>query len=312
MNIESVAFGVSMNDIVFPSGKTYMGVLGGGGPQTAWGMAAALGSGNTVGLVARVGSDLSSGFFASLERARINLDGVQITGLPTPRAWEVIDSDETRTHLWRVPGDVLAKQMVRGWSTLPRCYRVAENFHWGVDAENSGKDAAHAQVLRGKGKNVSLEPYRLPDYPLKIDALQRLIRSCNILSLSWLDACRLTGCTEYPKIIAKLQKAGCETLVVHRDKNGADVWDLNKGRGLHVPAVRTRVVDIVGAGNTFSGAFLAQLQNGIETAASHASVAASYMIEQVGLPKNLPTFKDYNRRRRWVQSGARSLNYRSC
>ena len=38
-----VAFGIIIDDIVFPDGATHMGVLGGGGPQTAWGMAAARG-----------------------------------------------------------------------------------------------------------------------------------------------------------------------------------------------------------------------------------------------------------------------------
>lgn len=50
--IEYIAFGIIIDDIVFPDGHTQMSVLGGGGPQTAWGMAAALGSGETVGLVA--------------------------------------------------------------------------------------------------------------------------------------------------------------------------------------------------------------------------------------------------------------------
>ena len=118
MTIENVAFGVSINDIVLPSGETHMGILGGGGPQTAWGMAAVLGSGETVGLAARVGPNLPDNFFAPLEKAGINLEGVQHTSLYTPQAWEVMEHDGTRTHLWRVPDDILAKQMIRGWDIL--------------------------------------------------------------------------------------------------------------------------------------------------------------------------------------------------
>ena len=36
--VDLVAFGVILDDLVFPDGRTSLGVLGGGGPQTAFGM----------------------------------------------------------------------------------------------------------------------------------------------------------------------------------------------------------------------------------------------------------------------------------
>ena len=57
-----IAFGVILDDLVFPDGHTLMGVLGGGGPQTAFGMRLPALAGWTdqvrVGLVAGVGHDL--------------------------------------------------------------------------------------------------------------------------------------------------------------------------------------------------------------------------------------------------------------
>ena len=84
--ITHISFGIILDDIVFTDGFTHMGVLGGGGPQTAWGMAAALGKGDTVGLVAGIGADLDPAALAPLHAAGINLDGVRTTGYPTPRA----------------------------------------------------------------------------------------------------------------------------------------------------------------------------------------------------------------------------------
>jgi ribokinase len=85
-------------------------------------------------------------------------------------------------------------------------------------------------------------------------------------------------------------------LALRRGAAGADVWDLEQGRGVFVPAVQTEVVDVVGAGNAFCGALVARLADGLDEAACHASAAASYLIEQVGLPPSLPDPADYARR----------------
>ncbi len=53
--VDYLAFNIILDDIVFPDGQTRMGVLGGGGPQTAFGMR--LWS-DSVGIVASVGPDL--------------------------------------------------------------------------------------------------------------------------------------------------------------------------------------------------------------------------------------------------------------
>jgi sugar/nucleoside kinase (ribokinase family) len=66
-------------------------------------------------------------------------------------------------------------------------------------------------------------------------------------------------------------------------------------------------VDVVGAGNAFCGALVARLDEGIESAACHASAAASYMIEQVGMPAALPDPADYARRLDEMRAGLREI-----
>ena len=61
--IDLVAFGIILDDLVFPDGHTVTGTLGGGGPQTAFGMRlpATGWMGRVIGrrrLVAGVGRDL--------------------------------------------------------------------------------------------------------------------------------------------------------------------------------------------------------------------------------------------------------------
>src|SRR5512136_230160 len=109
--VDLVAFGIVIDDLVFPDGRTVMGVLGGGGPQTAFGMRlpALVGwtATTTTGLVAGVGRDLPGEARAWLESAGIDLAGVQATDLPTPCAWQLMEADGRRTQVWRVTREVV-------------------------------------------------------------------------------------------------------------------------------------------------------------------------------------------------------------
>ena len=67
---------------------------------------------------------------------------------------------------------------------------------------------------------------------------------------------------------------------------GSVVYRTDTGETHVIPAVATHVVDPVGAGNAYCGAFLAgwvQTRD-LRTAGLYGAVAASFLIEQVGLP----------------------------
>lgn len=303
--IDLVAFGIILDDIVFPEGYTRMGVLGGGGPQTAWGMAAALGHGEPVGLVAGVGTDLDESALSPLRAARINLDGLRITDLPTPRAWQVTESDGRRAQVWRVPVHTLGPQLARRWDVLPPAYQSARAFHWGIHPGET--PLTFAESLRAEGKLVSLEPFKAPDRVMSEDELRNMIAACDVFSPNLFEAARLVQQADEIAIAARFRDLGCRVLALRRGDQGADVWDLPEGRGVRVPAVPAQVVDSVGAGNTFCGALLARLGEGIDAAACHAVVAASYLVEQVGLPPALPDPADYTRRLAGVRTGLQEL-----
>lgn len=293
--IEHITFGIIIDDIVFPEGETQMGVLGGGGPQTAWGMAAALGSGETVGLVAGVGDDLEPLALSPMRRAEIDLRGVRVTELPTPRAWQTLESGGKRRQTWRVPPETLGPQLARSYDVLPPEYQDARVFHWGVHLSEPDW-IEFARGLRQQGRLISLEPFRAPAQSLTDEHLRAVLAACDVFSPNWDEAVQLAGTDDDEAIIERFRSLGGQILAIRRGEDGADVWNLPEGRGVHVPAIDTAVVDVVGAGNAFCGALVARLRDGIDEAACHASVAASYLIEQVGLPPGLPNPADYARR----------------
>jgi sugar/nucleoside kinase (ribokinase family) len=293
--IEYVTFGIIIDDMVYSNGHTQMGVLGGGGAQTAWGMAVALGSGERVGLVAGVGDDLTESMLAPLKTAGINLDGLRVTKLPTPRAWQITEADGRRTQVWRTPTAILGKQLAKEWDYLPKAYHAAEYFHWGFHLEDGVPLLAYD--LTQHGKRVSLESFRVPSRVLSPQERRAIFESCFIFSAAQAEFAAMMGSDDLIWGAAgEFRQAGGSYLVVRQGKHGATAIDCRAQLSFHVPAIQTQVVDETGAGNAFCGAFLARIEDGCAEALCHGVVAASYLIEQVGLPPHLPDPVDYGRR----------------
>ncbi len=306
--VDFVAFGIVIDDIALHDGTTHMGLLGGGGPQTAWGMAAALGTGERVGLCAEVGADFDAGSLAPLHRMGVNTAGVRVSDGLTPRAWQQIDREGNRDHVWRVPprGSITFGKPIE--SILPPGYTAAHGFHWGLHPESPSLD--NARLLLSRDQRVCLETFKPPETPLREADLRALLAACTIFSPNWREAVGIVGVDDYTQVIARFREAGCKYLALRRGAHGADVWDFAQGRGVRVPAVSVTVVDTVGAGNAFCGALLATYESqGIERAACHAVAAASYLVEQYGLPPAPPDPVEYARRVDYAQQRLERLGY---
>jgi sugar/nucleoside kinase (ribokinase family) len=67
---------------------------------------------------------------------------------------------------------------------------------------------------------------------------------------------------------------------------GSLLYQAQTGEWQHIPAVPVTAVDPVGAGNAYCGALLVGwLQTGdLRRAGQYAAVAASFLVEQYGLP----------------------------
>ncbi|MEM6527779.1 MAG: PfkB family carbohydrate kinase, partial [Chloroflexota bacterium] len=267
------------------------------------------GSGEVAGIVAALNIAEPETTLDRLYAANINIDGVYRNGLLTPRAWQILEHDGFRRHLWRVPPETLATQLRCGLGVAPESYHEAVWFHWGIHPGDADRDIEWANELRARGVKVCLEPFRSSPQPLTSRELTRLLSACDMFSVNVSEAEQIVGMNAGPDMLRHYRDAGADLLLVRRAESGADCWNLVMGAGVYVPAYPTEVVDVVGAGNAFTGGFIAAFDkyNDIADAACHASAAASYMIEQVGVPSILPQPDDFVRRVRWAQEGLQNL-----
>jgi sugar/nucleoside kinase (ribokinase family) len=295
MTIDFVSFSLIIDDIVFPDRQTAMGVLGGGGPQTAFGLK--LWS-ESVGLVSGVGVDYPAAaevWFAGM--------GIDTAGLrrsedwPTPRAWQILAADGRRTQVWRVPGPAVGRQLSRSLDKLPPDYLAARGFHLGVHPEEPDLDVITA--LRSRGAIVSIEPFRAAERPLTDAELRALLAAGQIFSPNQAEAESLVGPGEPADLIRRLAAAGAGIVALRQGPGGATVHRADTGETWQIPAVETAVVDPTGAGNAFCGGFLAGwvLHGELRLAGLYGAVAASFLVEQIGLPEPHPGLRRQARER---------------
>jgi sugar/nucleoside kinase (ribokinase family) len=279
--IDLVAFGLILDDLAFPDGRTVPGVLGGGGPQAAFGMRLWA---EGVGLVSGVGRDLPDEALAWFAASDIDTAGLRFGPGPTPRARQEIDANGGRRHTWLTPPEEAGPQLQRSLDRLPETYRQARGFHHGLHPKEADLD--FALELRRMGAVVSLETFRPAAQPLAPEALHALVSAPHVFSATLQEAQSLVGPGRPRSVARRLIEHGAWIVALRLGAEGSLVIEGQTGRGALIPAVPVPAVNPVGAGNAYCGGFLA---GWIETrdvvaAGLCGTVAASFVIEQIGLP----------------------------
>lgn len=283
-------FSVIIDDIVFHDGRTLMGVLGGGGPQTAFGMQ--LWTAGAVGLCGGVGAD-----FPADAQAWLGATGIDTSGLrrdpahKSLRAWQIIEEDGRRTQVWRTQGGTIPRHLALTPDQVPEAYWGARGFHFGVHPESP--NLRILQALRARGVVVGVEPFREAARPLDDATLRTLLTACDIFSPNLVEAESLVGPGDPDELVRRLTDAGAAIVALRMGAEGSLVHQAAAGASWHIPAVATQVVDPVGAGNAYCGALLVGwLETGdLRLAGMYASVAASFLVEQYGLPAPRPDLR---------------------
>lgn len=284
--MDYVTFGLIIDDVAFPDGRVATDLLGGGGPQTAFGMRL-WGQPGQVGLAARVGADLPETASAWLRANSIDTAGVRVTEWPTLRARQLLSMDGGRRHAWQVPEEVIGAQLARSVEALPESYRRARGWHLGLHPDEP--DLGLLAGLRALGGVVSVEPFRPALERLTPAAVRGLLTAADIFSPNLNDARSLVGPGTADEVTRRLLEAGASVVALRLGTEGSLVAEGKSGRWARIPAVPVTVVDPVGAGNAYCGGFLTGwVETGdVVEAGARGAVAASFLLEQYGLPPTI-------------------------
>ncbi len=271
-------WGIILDDIIYPDGRTAMGQLGGGGLYAACGMRLWH---KDVMLHAAVGTDFDASL---LEPYGFDNSGLIVTNLPTPRAWQVLEEDGRRTQIPRVSPEAWFDQLVRVPASQPIPSR-RQAMHFMGRGNDHEEQFAHS--LAEAGVFLSAEPIADADSTTsEIAVLKRCLPLFTIFSPGEPEAKVLVGERPPKEQLQALAAMGPRIVALRQGKAGSLIYDREADLFLRVPAFPTEVVDVTGAGNAFCGGLLVGWleTNDLWQAAAQAVVSAAMTIAQIGPP----------------------------
>lgn len=282
--IDYVIYGkIIVDDIRLRGGERVRAMLGGGGPQAAFG--ARVWS-NSVGLLSRSGTDLEERNVAALHALDVDLAGWnRFPDIPTPRHLMAYDADE------QLAGRALTSR--EDWTRLlaqrlelPPTYREPKAIHLITEFPDEPMIAT-ALDLRSRGTLVSLEPLPMSSSGTDWGRMLELMRHVAVATPDWPTACRIAGSDEPGPILRFWANLGPEVVAVRHGARGSYVWSREEDAAWHIPAVPARVVDPTGAGNAYGGGLCVGWTEtrDARVAATYGAIAASLLVQNVGLPR---------------------------
>ena len=281
---------VIIDDIVYPDGRTSMGVLGGGGTHAAYGMALA---GQRPALVGLVGEDLPAAIRARLAKD-FDISGLVWTRHPQVRGWQIFEWNGIRNEIFRVD--------------------VVEPFMYEPDAHSPQlpfTDAAGLTLLRGPrhvaawrrrfpGATLLWEPVRVFMLSADHDAFLQGIAQADIVSPNLYEAQTMYGVADAAEIMRRMLADGCQAVALRMGERGSLLARQGSSKAYAIPAVAVEdLADQTGAGNTYCGGFVVgwRLEADLATAGCYGAAAASFTLEHVGCAQIPPDLESQWRRR---------------
>ncbi len=286
-----------IDDIVFPTGKTYMAVLGGGGVHAAAGM---LVWDERPGIVAAAGRDMPLNARHQLQAA-FDTRGVAWVDVPQLRGWQLFEEDNRRTELLRmVPQSRFADHPTP--DMCPAAY--AETLR-GMTILNNG-----AGFLKWRERFQDLlllwEPGQAYMVPGHRDEFRRTLPFADIVSPNLAEARALYGFEHAPDLARQMLLDGAPNVALRMGEAGSLVGARGRQDLLHVPPVPvSKIVDQTGAGNAYCGGFLVGWHRtaDLQAASCYAAVSASFALEHIGPIKiDEHTLAQRDKRYNWLQT----------
>lgn len=268
---------LTLDDVIAEGSYCDWGQVGGGALYSATG---ALTWDASPEICATVGSDYPEDPIATLQNAGVDLRGITRIRENSLGLWLLYEKGGRRHQVEKESGST--------FETLDRARRPWPEVY----ARPAG---LHVAPQTAEGQLATLEQAAGLSIPVTQDLLVEPFISADL----YRSGAAMRGTTAFPPSQQEVRQiwgdvsdrhllrivhetAGVRRLVVTRGELGADV--VTEGGTLRVPPCNTRLVDPTGAGDAFSGGFLAGfVETGDATeAAVHGAVSASVVVETRG------------------------------
>ena len=219
-----------------------------------------------LGIITGFFSGLSTDFFgeslvAGLKASNVDLKYTKIWDKPSTLAFVKLDNGQARYSFF----DENSASRMLTTKDLPKLAADVNALHFGSISliPEPGASTLEALMTREAEKRVicldpNIRANVIKDRRGYLERISRLIALCDILKISDEDITWITGKTDLAVAARKWLNAGAKVVVITRGENGVEVF--TKGLSFKQPSVSVKVVDTVGAGDTFTAGFLASLQ----------------------------------------------------
>jgi len=234
-----------------------------------------------LGIITGFFSGLSMDFFgdslvAGLKASNVDLKYTKIWDRPSTLAFVKLDNGQARYSFF----DENSASRMLTTKDLPKLAADVNALHFGSISliPEPGASTLEALMTReAETRVICLDPNIranfIKDRRAYLERINRLIAMCDILKISDEDITWITGKTDLTAAAKKWLNAGAKVVVVTRGENGVEAF--TKGLSFKHPSISVKVVDTVGAGDTFTAGFLASLQK----AGKLNKAAVSYLDE---------------------------------
>jgi len=287
--VDYVIYGkIIIDDIRLKSGEIVRNLLGGGGPQAAFG--ARLWS-SSVGLLTRSGMDLTEDTKATLESLQIDLKGwYQFENIATPHGVMAYDENEYilgdkafEARMMKVMKSI--KRIMAYEIPIPESYQKPKVVHLITESVRDPITEI-ALSMKNKGAIYSLEPIiDFRKWSNKQEILDYL-HNVDIVTPDWPSACGFANSDEPKEVLKFWASLGPKVVSVRHGVDGSYVWDREHDKMWHIPLVQVNAIDPTGCGNSYGGGFMVGWSNykDAKIAGGMGTVSASFFAEVLGVP----------------------------
>lgn len=244
--------------------------------------------GGKVKMIGKVGDDAQGkDLIANLLACGADASNVTLSSCPTGVAMIVVENGDNRIILSAGANhDYCEEDVDEGLKDAREGDYLIMQLEIPMDTVCYAAELAHKKKMK-----VVLNPAPAVALP------ERLLENTDIICPNESETEILTGIAvkddaSLAAAVSALYRAGVKNVVITMGGKGAYVT--NGSVITHIPPRKVKVVDTTGAGDTFIGALILKLSEGmpIEQSAEFASVASSITITREGAAKSIPTLDE--------------------